>query len=96
MAHFAVTYTYGPDKATQDENRPAHRAYLATLHEQGELIASGPLLETQPGKALFIFQADSADAVRELLSHDPFQKLGQVSQVDVLEWNPVIGIFAGK
>lgn len=96
MAYYSVVYTYGPDRATQDENRPRHRAFLGQLAEQGDLVASGPLLGTTPAKALLILQGESAEAVRQLLSDDPFQHLGQVDDVEVTEWNPVVGILAGN
>lgn len=96
MAYYSVVYTYGPDQATQDENRPRHRAFLGQLAEQGDLVASGPLLDTTPGRALLVMQGESADAVRQLLAQDPFQQLGQVDDVQVDEWNPVIGILAGN
>ncbi|MEL4358153.1 MULTISPECIES: YciI family protein [unclassified Luteococcus] len=96
MAYYSVVYTYGPDLATQDENRPTHRAFLGSLAEQGKLVASGPLVGTSPAKALILMCGDSADEVRGWLSEDPFQQLGQVADVQVDEWNPVIGILAGK
>lgn len=94
MAYYAVIYTYSDDASTQDENRPAHRAYLAELAEQGQLVASGPLLGTRPASALLVFRADSEEQIRVLLAGDPFQQLGVVAQTDVAEWNPVIGVFA--
>ncbi|MEL4505076.1 YciI family protein [Luteococcus sp. H138] len=94
MAYFSVVYTYGPDIAVQDENRPRHRAFLGSLAEAGQLVASGPLLDTSPGRALLVMQGTSADEIRELLSQDPFQQLGQVADVLIDEWNPVIGVFA--
>lgn len=96
MAYYSVVYTYGPDQATQDENRHRHRAFLGQLAESGSLVASGPLVDTSPGRALLVMQGDSTDALRQLLSQDPFQKLGQVEDVQVDEWNPVIGILSGK
>lgn len=94
MAYFSVVYTYGPDLATQDENRPRHRAFLGSLAEQGKLVASGPLVGTSPAKALILMQGEAADQVRGWLQEDPFQQLGQVADVLVDEWNPVIGVFA--
>ncbi|MGO4958278.1 YciI family protein [Luteococcus sp. Sow4_B9] len=94
MAHFAVIYTYVDQPAQLDENRPAHRAFLATLLERGHLVASGPLLETSPARALLIFTAESADQLREILTEDPFQQLGLVADAEITEWNPVLGILA--
>lgn len=94
MSFFAATYTYTDDRARQDELRPQHRAYLASLVEQGDLYASGPLLGTNPATALLVFRTDSAERVAELLDADPFQVDGQVARREIVEWNPVIGALA--
>lgn len=96
MAYYAVIYTYSSDRTTQDQHRPEHRAYLTQLAEQGTLVASGPMLETEPATALLIFRAESQQQIRALLAGNPFQQLGQVAQTDVAEWNPVIGILAAE
>lgn len=94
MSHFSVRYTYTDDRAAQDELRPTHRAYLAELAVKGDLIASGPLLDTEPAAALLIFEVDSAERVAELLDQDPFQLTGLVAERQIEQWNPVIGVFA--
>lgn len=94
MSYFAVTYTYGPDLVRQDELRPEHRAFLRRLADDGVIAASGPLLGTSPATALLVVRGASEEDVRRLLTSDPFQADGQVAQVDVTEWNPVIGVFA--
>lgn len=91
MAYFAVSYTYTADIDEQNRIRPEHRAFLASLDA---LVASGPLLETDPGRALLLFNAESAEQVESLLNEDPFWKAGQVAEREVLGWNPVIGVFA--
>lgn len=93
MAFFAVRYTYADDPRL-DEVRPEHRRFLGSLAEQGTLKASGPYVDVDPAAALLIFEAASADEVRETLSADPFQREGLVVGIDVTEWNPVIGVFA--
>ncbi|XVX21270.1 YciI family protein [Actinomycetota bacterium] len=93
MAFFAVTYTYDTDPRI-DELRPEHRAYLAALAEQGLLKASGPCPGTDPAQALLIFDVDSREVVESLLADDPFQTGGVVRRADILEWNPIIGVFA--
>ena len=94
MATFACEYVYDTSRlAEQDEVRPSHRAYLASLHEQGSLVASGPWVDEAPG-ALIVMRANSASEVEDLLSQDPFQRHGFVTHVTVREWNPVIGSLA--
>ncbi|MFC7471836.1 hypothetical protein ACFQVA_36435 [Actinomadura keratinilytica] len=49
MPIYAVTYTYADDSAAaRDTHRPAHRAYLATLSEQGINLVSGPFGADEP------------------------------------------------
>ena len=69
----------------------AHRAYLASLKEQGILIASGPL-DPRNGGALLLRVPDDAvdstlDSVRD---NDPYTK-ANVAQYELLPWNPVLG-----
>ncbi|MGA4508913.1 YciI family protein [Propionibacteriaceae bacterium G1746] len=96
MGFFAVHYTYTDDQASLDEVRPIHRAYLGGLAQSGVLFASGPLLETDPGEALLLFRAESADEVVELLDTDPFHEEGLIAQRRVQAWDPLIGALANK
>lgn len=96
MAFFTAHYTYTADRDRQDALRPQHRAYLATLVEQGHLYASGPLLATDPGEALLVFSTDSAETVHALLDQDPFHLAEQVAVRTVQAWNPVIGALADQ
>lgn len=69
----------------------SHRAYLASLKEQGILLASGPL-DPRNGGALLLRLPD--DAIDETLlavrDNDPFVK-ENVAQYELLPWAPVIG-----
>lgn len=93
MAYFAVHYTYSSDTDELDRIRPEHRAFLGSLEQ---LVASGPYVGTQPGRALLLFRADSAEDVEQLLDGDPFRKAGLVADREVFPWNPVIGVFASS
>lgn len=95
MPYFAVDYRYTEDVAALDATRPAHRAYLTDLAGREALVASGPYVGVTPGRALLLFRADDEAAVRELVSADPFQRAGLVSDTRILEWNPVIGVLSG-
>ena len=96
MAFYAVIYTYADEPEQLDRVRPEHRAYLGRLAESGQVVASGPLLETAPPNALLVFRADDEAALTELLHSDPFQANHLVAQTDVAQWNPVIGILANQ
>lgn len=89
---FAVQYTYLDDIAALDEHRPAHRAFLGELADQGELLLSGPLKAGTPS-ALLIVRGQHAEEVRSLLRRDPFQVQSLVTQVEVHPWNPVLGAW---
>jgi uncharacterized protein len=64
----------------------AHLAHLAELHEQGYLLAAGPLLSGPSGefRGLSILNVD-ADRARELAEADPGVRAGRFS-VLVLPW----------
>ena len=95
MTIFAVEYTYDPARTdVQDEVRPRHRSFLADLHDEGVLKASGPLLDVEPGGGLLIVEAASAAHALELLEQDPFYEAGVIVERTVRGWNPVIGPWA--
>lgn len=93
MAIFAVQYTYSEDTDALDEHRPAHRAFLSGLAEEGVVLLSGPMARQAegPGAALILLAGEAEEAVLELLREDPFQQLGLVDHVRIDRWDPVIG-----
>lgn len=95
MATYAVIYRYTDDDAARDALRPAHRAYLSTLVEDGLLQVSGPWVGGDPG-ALLIYTAESAEQVAALTAADPFVRDGVVRDHEVREWNAVLGRLAGE
>lgn len=90
MAVFAVQYSYGPAEI-QAEHRPAHREYLAQLHEQGTLYVSGPFTSGDTAGALLIFEAETREAIDSIVAADPMYSGGAVTSYTAREWNPVIG-----
>ena len=68
--------------------RPAHRAHLARLHEQGVLVMAGPWADESG--ALLVFRADEA-ALDEIMSTDPYYSTPGVSVVAKRAWNPIVG-----
>lgn len=91
MAYFTVSYTYSTDVAQLDAIRPQHRAFLGS---RDEVVASGPLVGTNPGRALLLFRAEDRAAVEAIVNQDPFYLNGLVADRSIDEWNPVIGVFA--
>ncbi|HMT87945.1 MAG TPA: YciI family protein [Arachnia sp.] len=92
MDYYAVSYVYRDRKDDLDRIRPEHRAFLGALEQ---LVASGPLPETSPSRALIILRAESAAQVEEILDADPFHEAGLIADRAVEKWLPVIGVFAG-
>ena len=64
----------------------AHLAYLAELHEDGHLLAAGPLLGSGDHelRGLCIFKVEPEKA-RELTSRDPAVRAGRFS-VKIMPW----------
>jgi uncharacterized protein YciI len=89
MARFAVELIFTSDTEARLAVRPKHREYLASLQEQGHLLASGPW--TSDTGALIIYEAEDEPALREILEHDPYTEADVVSRVRITEWNPVLG-----
>lgn len=92
MDYFAVTYVYRDRKDDLDRIRPEHRAFLAGLDQ---MVASGPLPETSPSRALLILRGESATEIERALDADPFTTAGLIAERRVEKWLPVIGVFAG-
>lgn len=67
--------------------RPVHREYLGRLKEEGKLFASGPF--TDDSGALIIYEADSEEEARRLLTEDPFYAAGVFVSYELKEWKQV-------
>jgi uncharacterized protein YciI len=94
LKYYAVNYSYAVEANQLNEVRPIHRAWLAEQLAEGTLLASGPLVDL-PG-ALLIFQAESPQALAEILDNDPFDIAGFIGERDIAEWNPVFGPWSKK
>lgn len=93
MSYFAVHYTYVDDAAELSRHRPAHRDFLRGLLGAG-LLAAGAYPEAATPAALLIVEAESEQAVAEMLDNDPFLLQGVIAERVILLWNPPIGVFA--
>lgn len=67
--------------------RPAHRAYLTRLRDEGALLAAGPWADDSG--ALLVFTADR-DAVEQILRTDPYYRTAGVEVTAVRDWHPVV------
>ncbi|GAA2008223.1 YciI family protein [Brevibacterium samyangense] len=91
MAVFAVTYAYGPDTDHRMSVRPAHRAWQKEILDAGILLASGPLEDEQQPGGLLLLTGENAEAIAELLAHDPYAEAGVIESTTIRTWNPVFG-----
>ncbi len=84
---YAAVFTYPSDMSMIQQARPAHRAYLVGLREQGKLAAAGPF--SDDSGALIIYEAGSEEEARRLIEADPFHTAGVFVQVQLRSWNQV-------
>jgi uncharacterized protein YciI len=68
--------------------RPAHRAYVTDLFEQGHIRMSGPLADDTG--AVIVYRAASLVEAQALVDADPYVREGVVRDVSLREWNVVI------
>jgi uncharacterized protein YciI len=87
--HLTVTLlVLRPDAPKLDEEaaaalQDAHMAHLADLHEQGHLLAAGPLSD-EKFRGLSILRVD-VDEARRLRESDPAVQAGRYS-VEIMPW----------
>ena len=74
--HIAAMISYGPDKNAYKRLYQAHRVYLRTFLDNGQLRAAGPFAED--AGALWIIEADTLDAAETIVSADPFVAAGVI------------------
>jgi uncharacterized protein len=97
MAVYAVLYTYadGSD-AARDTHRPAHRAFLQDLADQGIVLARGPWTDAGGPGALIVFRTGSAAEAEQLLDGDPFWTENLIVDRQVREWGLLGDPFAAS
>ncbi|PWF26733.1 YciI family protein [Ancrocorticia populi] len=89
MTIIAVNYEYDATKLAElAEHRPAHRAFLGSLNEEGTLLASGPLASNS---ALIVLNVEDREAALSLLESDPLYKEGIIETRVARIWNPTLG-----
>lgn len=74
---YAAIIEYGNDMAGLKANHPAHRTYLRTFLENGQLRAAGPF--TDNAGALWVIDADTAEAAEEIVKGDPLVNAGVIT-----------------
>ncbi len=71
---FAAIIEYRDDKGLLKAHHPAHRTYLRTFLENGQLRAAGPFADD--AGALWILDAETAEAAEEIVKGDPLVEAG--------------------
>jgi uncharacterized protein YciI len=84
---FAASIEYLQDAAVVEAHRPAHRAYLTSLLDQGKLFASGPYADGTG--ALIVYEAASPEAAEALLKADPFHAAGVFLKWTLRPWKVI-------
>ena len=74
---FAAIIEHGADKERLKANHPAHRAYLRTFLENGQLRGAGPF--SDDAGALWVLDANSADEAEQVVKGDPFVEAGLIT-----------------
>ena len=69
-------------------HREAHLAHIERWRAEGGLAMAGATGDPPTG-ALFVFEADSVDAVREFAQADPYVAAGLVTAALIEPWNLV-------
>ena len=87
MARFVVEIRFKIEERRL-QVRPAHRARLAELHEQGKLVTAGPWADDTG--ALLIFDVADEAEVRKLLADDPYTHADVYDIVRLTEWRPIL------
>lgn len=85
---FAAIIKYISDTDKIQSVRPLHRAYLTSLLNQGNIVATGPF--TDGFGALIIYEASDHDATESLIKSDPFYKEGIFISWELHPWNVVM------
>lgn len=75
---FAIMAVPSGNYENNKDYRAAHMQYLQALHDTGELIGAGPLLDESgvfyDGDGLIIISAPSVEAARIIADNDPFHQ----------------------
>ncbi|KRV47600.1 hypothetical protein AQ490_06830 [Wenjunlia vitaminophila] len=79
-----LAFTGAPERLAA---RPAHRAHLNRLHQEGHLLAAGPWADESGALLVFTVDRPELDAILEA---DPYYRTPGVEVASVREWKPVV------
>ncbi|OUL89224.1 YciI family protein [Paraburkholderia hospita] len=84
---FAAFIDYANEPERLSEFRPAHRAYLQDLLQQGRLVVAGPFADGSG--ALFVYEAANESEATKLAADDPFAKASLFTGIVMKPWTLV-------
>lgn len=93
MTVFVVTYTYVSQSQELARLRPERHAFFGRLQQDGSLLASGQLVDSDLGHGMLMVAAPSAERAATILDADPFVHAGLVTRRSISEWNPTVGAW---
>ncbi len=84
LVHLRTPVGDPPDEATTASLMDGHLAHLAALHDEGRLIAAGPVLDPEHALRGFAILVGPPDETRALMERDP-GVVGGMFALDVFE-----------
>lgn len=93
MPLFLVTYVH-PDPRGWEAHLGPHLEWIAAQVESGALRASGPTYTGYAGEtrsAALLFDSPDRSTLESVLDTDPFVEHGQVSELTIVQWDPIFG-----
>lgn len=92
MALFLLTYGYH-ETDLRAQRRDDHLAHLASLREDGALVAAGPYEDGSGGAILL--SADDREAAEKIVAGDPFTQLDVTKDRYLRAWKITVGGVTG-
>jgi uncharacterized protein YciI len=87
MSFFVLEYRYG-DLDARTRVRPAHLAYLQSLHEKGTVVLAGPVGDGSG--AMMVLKVSSEEEAGRVIKGDPYTANGVGVDHVLRPWNVVV------
>jgi uncharacterized protein YciI len=84
---FAAFIEYANEPERLAQFRPAHRAYLQDLLQQGRLVVAGPFADGSG--ALFVYEVANESEAARLAADDPFAQASLFREIVMKPWKLV-------
>jgi uncharacterized protein YciI len=87
--YYVVLLKKGPhrdqDSVSSAQIQKAHLEYISKLAESGKLNIAGPFLDEGPLRGIFIFDSNSENEVKDLVTKDPAVHAGRL-EFEIHPW----------